>query len=65
MKYIVRYTNNAFESNSRNVRRHIRELDEDYVRVENKYGEFICEGARNWDGTVNVITRERYGWIWG
>ena len=58
MKYIVKYGMNAIESNSRNAKKHLRDLGGDYVRVETKSGEFVCAATRWGDGSMTVCTCE-------
>lgn len=58
MKYIVKYGMNAIDSNSRNAKKHLRDLGGDYVRVETKSGEFVCSATRWGDGSMTVCTSE-------
>ena len=58
MKYIVKYGMNAIESNSRNAKRHLRNLGGEYVRIETKSGKFVCSATRRGDGGVTVCTNE-------
>ena len=58
MKYIVKYGMNAIESNSRNAKKHLRDLGGDYVRVETKSGEFVCSATRWGDGSMTVCACE-------
>ena len=58
MKYIVKYGMNAIESNSRNAKKHLRDLGGDYVRIETKSGKFVCSATRWGDGSMTVCTSE-------
>lgn len=58
MKYIVKYEMNEIESNSRNAKKHLRDLGGNYVRIETKSGEFVCSATRWGDGSVTVCTIE-------
>ena len=58
MKYIVKYGMNEIESNSRNAKRHLRDIGGEYVRIETKGGEFVCAATRWGDGHVTVCTYE-------
>lgn len=58
MKYIVKYGMNAIESDSRNAKKHLRDLGGDYVRIETKSGEFVCSATRWGDGSMTVCTSE-------
>lgn len=58
MKYVVFEGMNKFESNSRNVRKHIQDGGYDRVRIETKNGKFVCAGRRDWDGSISVWTEE-------
>ena len=58
MKYIVKYGINAIESDSRNAKKHLRDLGGDYVRIETKSGEFVCSATRWGDGSMTVCTSE-------
>lgn len=58
MKYIVKYGMNAIESDSRNAKKHLRDLGGEYVRVETKSGEFVCSATRCGDGSMTVCTCE-------
>lgn len=58
MKYIVKYGMNAIESDSRNAKKHLRDLGGEYVRVETKSGEFVCSATRWGDGSMTVCTSE-------
>ena len=49
---------NAIESDSRNAKKHLRDLGGEYVRVETKSGEFVCSATRWGDGSMTVCTCE-------
>lgn len=58
MKYIVNYGNgNTIETNSRNARKWVNDLGENIV-ITTKTGKFVCEGTRQYDGTITVSTIE-------
>ena len=59
MKYVVHYGyRNSIESNSRNAKKHLRDLGGDYVRIETRSGEFVCSATRWGDGGMTVCTNE-------
>ena len=49
---------NAIESNSRNAKKHLRDLGGEYVRIETRSGEFVCSATRWGDGSMTVCTNE-------
>lgn len=56
MKYIVKYGyGNAFKSDSRNARKHARDLGES-VTIYDKRGNFVCSARYEWDGKKPVIS---------
>lgn len=60
-KYTILEGANQFESESRNVKKHIQEGGYNKVTIiESKTGKFICEGIRYADGKISIRTEENY-----
>lgn len=56
-KYLVIEGMNSFESNSRDVRKHMRDGGCNKVTVLlAKDKSFVCEGTKNYDNTISVRT---------
>lgn len=59
MKYIIHYGyGNTLESNSRNVKKWIRDLGVDRVTITTKSGKFVCEGNKQHNDTIIITTTE-------
>lgn len=57
-KYIVIEGKNSFESNSRNVRKHINDGGCSKVTVlDAKSKKFVCEGIKQADGHISIRTK--------